>query len=383
MPGRDWIAAAGVLWPLLTQAAAGHRTVTYSQLAPAISTNPLSVGYALGPIQDHCLSEGLPPLTSLVVRKDDHRPGAGFIAGRPGALAEDQERVFAFAWATVANPFVHHEPARTYLLTWNPTRWQWTSLLDDVKRVAESGGIDDRWSSGNTKRINPGDRLFLLRQGLEPRGIMGSGHAASTVYQGASWDPHHDTANYVDLRFDALLDPLVDGVLPLARLHSGPLAGVNWNTQSSGISIDDAAAARLEELWLDFLEERELATISPPEEVTEPERYIEGALHRIVVNAYERDGAARDACIREYGAVCRVCDFDFEAAYGALGRGYIHVHHVKPLADIGEEYAVDPLADLVPVCANCHAMLHRPPKVLSVADLRSRMREAAPAEAPL
>ena len=35
------------------------------------------------------------------------------------------------------------------------------------------------------------------------------------------------------------------------------------------------------------------------------------------------------------------------------------VHHIKPLSEINEEYEVDPINDLIPVCPNCHAMLHR------------------------
>ena len=50
---------------------------------------------------------------------------------------------------------------------------------------------------------------------------------------------------------------------------------------------------------------------------------------------------------------------DFEEKYGVIGRGFIHVHHIVPISTIRESYQVDPVRDLVPVCPNCHAMLHR------------------------
>ena len=50
---------------------------------------------------------------------------------------------------------------------------------------------------------------------------------------------------------------------------------------------------------------------------------------------------------------------DFENMYGELGKGFIHVHHIVPISMIGKEYKIDPIKDLVPVCPNCHAMLHR------------------------
>jgi putative restriction endonuclease len=106
-----------------------------------------------------------------------------------------------------------------------------------------------------------------------------------------------------------------------------------------------------------------LGWVSPPgealpEEVAVRGRLIEGSVCRVVVNAYERSPIARARCIAHYGAKCFVCDFDFGAAYGPIADGFIHVHHLKPLCEIGEAYEVDPVVDLRPVCANCHAVIH-------------------------
>jgi putative restriction endonuclease len=108
-----------------------------------------------------------------------------------------------------------------------------------------------------------------------------------------------------------------------------------------------------------------------PEELSSPSSLIEGASLRVTVNIYERSAEARQQCIEHHGCTCSVCGFDFGRAYGELGHGYIHVHHLTPLADIGEQYAVDPIHDLRPVCPNCHAMLHRREPPLSITDLQS------------
>lgn len=106
-----------------------------------------------------------------------------------------------------------------------------------------------------------------------------------------------------------------------------------------------------------------------PEEIAEPAQYFEGALRRITVNAYERNSAAREACVEHYGTNCAVCAFDFGATYGELGSGFIHVHHLTPLGSIKDGYQVDPINDLRPVCPNCHAMLHRRVPPFSIEEL--------------
>jgi 5-methylcytosine-specific restriction protein A len=97
---------------------------------------------------------------------------------------------------------------------------------------------------------------------------------------------------------------------------------------------------------------------------------VEGALRRAFLNIYERNPEARRKCIEHYGCRCSVCDFDFEQAYGATGIGFIHVHHLKPLSEIRDTYVVDPIADLRPICPNCHAMIHRGAEVKCIEDLR-------------
>lgn len=108
-----------------------------------------------------------------------------------------------------------------------------------------------------------------------------------------------------------------------------------------------------------------------PDEIQGSNNYCEGAKRTVVVNSYERNPKARNQCIEHYGAICRVCEFNFEKKYGAIGSGFIHVHHLTSLADIGEEYDVDPIKDLRPVCPNCHAMLHKKQPPYSIEELKS------------
>lgn len=87
--------------------------------------------------------------------------------------------------------------------------------------------------------------------------------------------------------------------------------------------------------------------------------YWEGGRTSVYVNKYERNPKARQLCIEHYGSDCFICKQNMASIYGDTASGLVHVHHVTPLADMGEEYQVDPVRDLVPICPNCHAVIHR------------------------
>jgi len=114
-------------------------------------------------------------------------------------------------------------------------------------------------------------------------------------------------------------------------------------------------------------------SINIPEEVDFPEQYIEGASKTISVNMYERNSDAREKCIAHHGYSCAACGFNFEEVYGSIGERYIHVHHIIPLAEIREEYVIRPIEDLVPVCANCHGIIHRTRPALTVEQLKKHL----------
>lgn len=85
----------------------------------------------------------------------------------------------------------------------------------------------------------------------------------------------------------------------------------------------------------------------------------EGAKTKVFVNKFERNPKARQACLEHYGYNCQVCYFNFEYTYGKIGKDSIHVHHIVPISKIGTNYEVNPIKDLIPVCPNCHLILHK------------------------
>jgi 5-methylcytosine-specific restriction protein A len=250
----------------------------------------------------------------------------------------------------------------TYLLTWNPNSWEWDDIEAEAERTAEGKSVQDRWSCGNTKRILPGDRLFLLRQGREPRGIVASGWATSVSYEGPHWDGERrdkgDTALHVDVRFERILNPALDDPLPMSALKVGPLASVNWATPASGIRIKEGIED-LERLWAAHTWAYEAM------EGKEPSA-LEGTITLAMRRHRSRERWLRDAKLEDAKRAnsgrlrCEVpgCGFDFFETYGEIGRDFAHVHHLRPLGELTRPSETS-LTDLAVVCANCHAMIHR------------------------
>jgi hypothetical protein len=98
---------------------------------------------------------------------------------------------------------------------------------------------------------------------------------------------------------------------------------------------------------------------------------FEGWVNIVSVAVRERSPQARDSCIRKHGYDCAVCGVNFERLYGSIGKGFIHVHHLELLSNSKGEREVDPGTDLIPVCPNCHAMIHRQIPPLSVNEIRT------------
>jgi hypothetical protein len=123
--------------------------------------------------------------------------------------------------------------------------------------------------------------------------------------------------------------------------------------------------------------------VSIPEEVPPDEEFEEGAVIQVLVYRYERDPAARERCIQHYGTSCFVCGISLTNRYGPEVDGLIHVHHLKPIANIGGQSSVDPVRDLRPVCPNCHAVIHwtKPPQTIEQVQ-QALLNHASRATAP-
>ena len=144
---------------------------------------------------------------------------------------------------------------RYWLLTWNPNRYPWDDLhggyFDSINRIKQVGKIYDTWSTGVNISIKEGDRVFLIRLGIEPKGIVASGYAATGVFKSPHWELERalkgEMSNHIYIEFDKIVEieksPLKMSVLK----QISPT--YKWSSQASGISIPKDIALELEKRW--------------------------------------------------------------------------------------------------------------------------------------
>lgn len=230
------------------------------------------------------------------------------------------------------------------ILGWDPAgrnRWNYAAVIG---QVAATGLHLEPWIVGRSVAAGTGVWLVLL--GVHGPGLIGHGVVLSESA------PTPDQPEFtLQVAFDALL-PLGDHV-PAAVLDEA-VPGVAWDsTEIAGMPLGPGDAAAIRSVW---------ATHGPAQgaDPTQPvpRTYPGAAVVSVTANRYEHDPGARRACIAHRGSSCAACGFSFELAYGELGKDFIDVHHVVPPAQLGGGYQLDPLTDLVPLCANCHAMAH-------------------------
>ena len=159
-----------------------------------------------------------------------------------------------------------------------------------------------------------------------------------------------------------------DGVLKDYRLKSGKENGY----PSIKFTKIFGNTYEVEFIGLDLLNDESIN----PLETIEIENRVEGKRKKIYTTKYERSYKNREKAIKIHGTRCIVCDFDFEEAYGELGKDFIEVHHTKPLYSLEDEVEINPEEDLVCLCSYCHRMIHRRrDKILSVEELKEIMEE--------
>lgn len=225
--------------------------------------------------------------------------------------------------------------------------WSWSFINEKEKFIIF--GAWDLHTEGNTSLILSEDWEISRKGRRQPAYEQAREHIRLVEEDGYTLKTFPMVYSDANKDEDGVGPAKIEGFVPELTKKSLKKVGGNW------YASDDALGNSL------------------PEEIENPEKYMEGASKTVSVNTYERNGEARKKCIQHHGYACSVCSFDFEKVYGSIGKQYIHVHHIIPLSEIRKEYTLNPIEDLIPVCPNCHAIIHRTQPPLTVIQLKEHL----------
>lgn len=226
----------------------------------------------------------------------------------------------------------------------------------------------DQWSTGVSRKIKFGYRVFLLRQGKDQPGIVGSGYVTKGWFPGEHWDEKKRKkkikANYIRVEWDSMV--LLPHVLRRARLLRGVLPETLVNAQASGCSVEPANAARLESSWTDHLNSissgvarlrRTNATGGKAKDDSIDDLYGDDCgsddppRYKVVSSGIRRDPRVRRKVIKRSKRICERSSCGTRRSYP----GFIEVHHILGAAKS------DRVWNCVALCPNCHREAHYAP----------------------
>ncbi|MHA6252206.1 EVE domain-containing protein [Oceanobacillus sp. CAU 1775] len=233
-------------------------------------------------------------------------------------------------------------------------------------------------------RIEVGDIVYIWRSDGNNRGSGGivartevismpKPYLKSNVNANSYWLVDMVEDNYLGVELK-VHDVLVDNGIYRSELEANVELSdlmILRLRQNTNYLVEEKDVNELAKLWSNKIKRDENIRLDLEAERAEEGKGIEGNSKFYYEKRYERDYKNRMLAIEIHGLNCFGCDFNFEAVYGERGRDFIEIHHIKPLSELDKATEVNPETDLVPLCANCHRMVHRRQNdVLSVEALK-------------
>lgn len=207
-------------------------------------------------------------------------------------------------------------------------------------------------------------RNILIEKGMNSNSAVDYIYGYSNLIQGKLFTRTMNSLG-MEYYFQRIFDENGDNGLQNALLSLSQ--HIDYYEEQSG-----ASAKLNRKIYDKYLRLLNYKLIKPiyPDEVDSEIEYSEGKTKKVLINSYERNPIARKKCLEHYGLNCQVCGFNFEETYGEIGKDFIHVHHKIDISTIGNEYSINPINDLIPVCPNCHSMLHKKKPAYTIEEIK-------------
>src|ERR1700676_317079 len=237
-----------------------------------------------------------------------------------------------------------------FLLSWNPAKYPWGDLREQIERVRRKGFVSGRWSCGNRTDLPKGSEFFLIRLGPALKGIVGRGVTASDPFEDKHWDPEKRRqkikALYVKVRFTDLNET---PVIPWEELQQLPLSRFKWSRDASGVALPEVLVEELDRRWMARKAQREVAapTGAGPDILPSHPFADELAEESVILGREDLSPTEKESLIRARRGHGRYRQ-DLEKVEigcrltGLIDRRHLRASHIKPWSVSNDDEKLDP-----------------------------------------
>ncbi|MGN7178156.1 HNH endonuclease [Cytobacillus sp. SAFR-174] len=386
---------------VLVKYAKRQKVIEYGQLCKEIGLEgvpPIVLKDPLGEISVRCIEHGYPPLSAIIINKEKRLPGEGLftnIAPKMGysnltyaeyeSFYEQQKKsVFDFkSWESFLSLFRTTNGSGEIIYPDSKPQKNVSQLISKTgkkfnKDEFQKEFINKRYNYGNETQYH----IITVKKFLDTQ-LQGPFRYQILILY------NHRIIKKVTIKHETskqLLTPAKKRGIKLLLEHSPKIkfeeiSMVHYKQdRPKGDPWDKEPLKDFRNLFQmlseKYLEDSVINDIDA-ELAQENSFYKDGQAKNYYGTRYERNPKNRLEAIRIHGTICKVCGFNFEKVYGERGRDFIEIHHLKPLSTIQEEVVINPESDLVPVCSNCHRMIHREKdNVLTIEELRQLIKNS-------
>jgi 5-methylcytosine-specific restriction enzyme A len=285
-------------------------------------------------------------------RRSDNAPRSG----APNRTAHSSDLV------EYAKQFVAEPDARYFVLQWDGTNSR--TGAEYLEAMQREDGCVGRWTCGKSTKLRIDDIVLLRRTNSPPLGLVGYGRVTRGSSSIEEWDPLEQQVEVKWQRFSKI---------PYLLKSDSQISEIDglW-VQANGAMLPNAEDGQIIVAALHSATREPV----PDENDNDARSFPEGREYEVRLTVHERNPAARRECLLHYKSAyaCEICKMNFSDVFGAdIGAAFIHVHHINPLANRGR--LTNPKTELIPVCPNCHAMLHKEDPPICPESLKKRLRE--------
>lgn len=145
---------------------------------------------------------------------------------------------------------------KTFIMRWNTdiSNYKLSEFEDTMEEFDDEGFYYD-WSIWDYQKAHVGDRFYMIRTGNGKNGIVMRGTIIGAPYPDEDWSGKGRKVYYIRMALTHMIHPDKSPQLLTTEELTNGISDYNWNDGHSGELLSDIQAAKLEDMWHDFIEQ--------------------------------------------------------------------------------------------------------------------------------